>query len=352
MGDEAAPYAVSAAESFIAAQLGSGFTSSIKVDTSAGIVTVGIKTRGTTAFAQTIGFQGTDIDVISQAHAAVSKTDPACIIALEPTAPIGIDFSLGGSVVANGCAIWSNATNPTSSIDANGSGSVEASATCAVGGIDKGSLDIQPEARSQCPPVVDPLAAWSPPISTPACDKAPVLSFNGGPQTLSPGVYCGGIRVNGTTQLTLEPGIYYIVDGGVKVNGGASVTGHGITIITMGIDASIDFFGNAGVELSAPTAGPTAGLVLAGGRDQPQVASMIGGGFSARLEGTVYLPSHDLGFGGNTDVSVPTNFTVIIARTLKFHSGAKFEIRSDYANSPIPAIVSEVTVESAARLIR
>lgn len=352
LGDEVTPLAVSTAESFIAAQLGNGFASNINVDPASGIVTVSIKARGTTTFAQTIGFQGADIGVTSQAQATISKTVTACIIALEPSAPVGIDFSLGGTIIANDCAIWSNATSETSSIDANGSGLVEASRTCAVGGIAKGSLDIQPAAQTHCPPVVDPLAAWSPPISVPVCDKAPVLKFDEGAQTLSPGVYCGGIKVGGSTQLTLEPGIYYIVDDGLKVNGGANVVGHGVTIVSMGNNASIDFLGNSGVELSAPTTGPTAGLVLAGGRDQPQVASMIGGGASSRLLGTVYLPSHDLGFGGNTEVSMPTDFTVLIARTLKFHGGATFEIRSDHANSPVPAIAPEVTVESAARLIR
>ena len=45
--------------------------------------------------------------------------------------------------------------------------------------------------------------------------------------TINPGVYCNGISVHAGATLTLNPGIYYLDQGSLSVNGGATLTGVG-----------------------------------------------------------------------------------------------------------------------------
>lgn len=347
---ESVAIAKNTAASFVKAKLGSVATPVVTVDEAAGKVAVALSQPGHSMFTSVFGAEDIDISVVSEAVAGVDYNGRACIIALDPNATVGIDFSLGGQVVAHDCAIWSNATS-ASSIDANGSGLVQASATCAVGGITSGSLDIRPTARSGCAPVLDPLASWNPPLFG-GCNHSN-LTFNSGSVTLTPGVYCGGIKVSGSVQITLQPGLYVLLDGGIKVNGGASIEGAGVTLLTMGSDAAVNMLGSALVRLSAPSTGDTAGLVIASARGQPVVTSKIGGGAQVQIVGSVYLPTHDLGYGGNSEVSQPAGFTVLIGRTIKFHGGAQVEVRSDYQNTAgIPAFPGQVFLIGTTRLVR
>ena len=49
--------------------------------------------------------------------------------------------------------------------------------------------------------------------------------------TLSPGTYCGGITIDGSgPTVTLQPGIYVMVDGPFWVKGGGIVIGDKVTI--------------------------------------------------------------------------------------------------------------------------
>jgi Flp pilus assembly protein TadG len=342
--------AIQTAQRFVTAELGQGFTPDVTVDDASGRVAVRLAHPGKSMLTQVLGTTDIMINVVSEAIAGVDSNAQACIIALDPDAPIGIDFSLGGQVVAHDCAIWSNATS-TTSIDANGGGFVRATETCAVGEIARGSLDIQPAVRSNCAPVEDPLASWNAPLLGP-CNFTDIL-LSSGPVTLTPGVYCGGIRANGSVQITMQPGLYILLNGGMRVNGGATITGVGVTIYTTGTDPSLDFLGSAGVQLSAPLSGPNAGLVFASNRTEPVVDSRIGGGSGIQLEGNIYLPNHNIGYGGNTDVSAPAGFTVVIGRTIKFHGGAQVEVRAvDTTGSTMPSYAGQVSLVGSTRLVR
>ena len=50
-------------------------------------------------------------------------------------------------------------------------------------------------------------------------------------ETLNPGVYCNGMDIHAGSNVTLNPGIYYVDRGSLNVNGGATLTGTGATIV-------------------------------------------------------------------------------------------------------------------------
>ncbi len=118
------------------------------------------------------------------------------------------------------------------------------------------------------------------------------------------------------------------------MNAGASVFGAGITVVMSGVNTDIDFSAAATIELSAPISGANQGLVLASHRADATVTSRIGGGGSVALNGSVYLPDHSLGFGGNSTSNVASAFAVIVARTLKFFGGMTLQLRADTGATP------------------
>jgi len=93
------------------------------------------------------------------------------------------------------------------------------------------------------------------------CDHTSQVSVSGGPaQTLSPGVYCGGIAISGGANVTFSPGTYIINGGGLTVSGGTTtVNGNGLTFYNTGTASTfrpITLSGGGATTLSAPTSGP------------------------------------------------------------------------------------------------
>src|SRR5204862_3735120 len=80
--------------------------------------------------------------------------------------------------------------------------------------------------------------------------------------TIDPGVYCGGMQFNAHANVTFNPGIYYIDQGSFSVNGGAVISGDGVTVIftssTMMNWPTVTINGGASINLTSPGSGPTA----------------------------------------------------------------------------------------------
>jgi hypothetical protein len=147
--------------------------------------------------------------------------------------------------------------------------------------------------------------------------------------TISPGTYCGGIQVNSGAVLTLNPGIYYITGGPFQVNGGATVQGTGVTLVftsTTGSNyATASINGGATVNLTAPSSGPTAGIVMFGDRNMPTgTAFTLNGGSTQYFGGAIYLPKAALSFAGGSGST--TSCTQIVADTITFTGNANLSL--------------------------
>ena len=187
--------AVQTASAFLTSKNFAPEAFTVTADSTTGIVRVDLAADGKVHFGSVIGVKSGKIPVAAEAVA--SPVARPCIIALDPAAPVGIDFSLAGSVTAIDCAIWSNSKSATS-FDLNGSGSASSSQNCAVGGISGTAFSISPPAQGRCQPAIDPLATWDPPVYS-TCDNTLPDKLNTGSVTLGPGVYCGGLKVSGTS---------------------------------------------------------------------------------------------------------------------------------------------------------
>ncbi len=328
--------AIQVSEAFLAAKNVQPGTYQIAADLATGNVSVSLSEDGRIYVAGVIGVTSPQIRVLAEANA--STPAHPCIIALDASAPVGIDFSLAGSVTAIDCAIWSNSKSSTS-FDLNGSGSASSDQNCAVGGVSGTGFSITPAVQGGCQPAIDPLTNWEPPMLS-VCDNSLPDKLNTGAVTLSPGVYCGGLKVSGASEVTLQPGIYTMKDGPLSVTSSASISGQGVTILLTGPSASINFLGSSSAHLSAATSGPTEGLVIAAGRDEPTTASKIGGGTEMDIEGTVYLPTHNLSYGGNSESAMPSSYSLLIAKTIQFYGGSHVVVRGNPSTSKVPAKVA------------
>jgi hypothetical protein len=187
---------------------------------------------------------------------------------------------------------------------------------------------MSPTPNTGVQPVPDPLSYLQPPSpcsSTTGCNAAdcsahPTTTVVNSDATLSPGVYCGGIRVKSGTA-TFSPGEYIIVGGGISTQDTNShVVGSGVsfynTYNSTNSYAPIQFNANSSEQLSAPTAGSYSGILVM--QDRGCCASTIPtesfqGGATSFFEGIIYLPNSLVQFAGNPSLTL-AHYTIVIAR--------------------------------------
>jgi hypothetical protein len=109
----------------------------------------------------------------------------------------------------------------------------------------------------------------------------------------------------------MNPGLYVIKGGGFTVSGSAAVSGSGITIFNAGSNynvttdggnfGGIAFSGNGNVNLSPPTLGPYAGVLIYQSRVNSRALS-IGGNANFKTSGIIYAANAQLTMSGNSSL--------------------------------------------------
>ncbi|MCY2987758.1 MAG: Ig-like domain-containing protein [Planctomycetota bacterium] len=158
-------------------------------------------------------------------------------------------------------------------------------------------------------PLPDPLGLPLPP--TPSQTRAAVLYEENVPLTLNPGTYVGGIKIDGGP-VTLTPGVYYMQGGGFYVTDRGSVTGEGVLIVNAPVASSdvIRVDDRASVTLTPPVTLPVpyaryAGISLF--QDPASNAPIrINDHASLSLAGVLYAPKATLQiFSGDPQIIAP-----------------------------------------------
>ena len=239
-------------------------------------------------------FNKDSVNVQASAVAGVEGQSNYCVYGLGTS---GNAIDIPGDLTANGCGVISNGSIYVKN---NISGTPEPS-VAAVGTIDAGTGNM----TEGIAPVPDPYAYLRVPTNT-TCDFYNTVV--NGTKSLTAGVYCGGITINGTANL--GPGTYFILGGGLT---GGSVSGTGVTIINSnGPGNNVAafrpiVFGNAcGFALTAPTTGPYKGVVVyqdPAGPSAPGANTdneICGKGASPYdIQGAVYLPTQTFKLGNS-----------------------------------------------------
>ena len=151
------------------------------------------------------------------------------------------------------------------------------------------------------PAAGDPLSTLAPPCSP--CTGGTALSTNSN-MTINPGTY-SSISI-GPANVVFSPGTYIINgSGGLSIGANATVSGTGVTFYFTG-SATVGMVGTPTVNLSAPSTGTYAGILMyQDPTDTNTTGATLGGNSGAQYTGILYFPKDQLTFyGNNTSLSV------------------------------------------------
>jgi len=198
----------------------------------------------------------------------------------------------------------------------------------------------------------DPYANTSMPAFS-GCDHTNFAPVSGGttssPVQLSPGVYCGGLAINGGN-INLAPGTYIIngtssnAPAGLQINGNAVVdcsacdvggSTDGVTFVLTGSGssstswASVQINGTAQVNLTAPRPGATSGMnpfLFYQDRNIPAdgaTTAQFNGNAVDAMTGAMYFPNQKVIWNGNSNDT--GKCTQLIVYQLQFNGTNNFQ---------------------------
>jgi hypothetical protein len=252
-----------------------------------------------------------------------SGGEPACMMALSPTASPA--FSAGGAGTINviGCAFSTN-SSASNSFDMIGARvTVTGSCLYSVGGVeinDNLTLTDCDEPQTDQRPMPDPYANLPMPDSatiagiTRRSGSSVGASFTPTDYLIAyPGmpvaVFGGGLTLSSTT--SLGAGVY-IVDGGtLKIGANAKISGKGVTFYLLN-GATLDVAGGAELDISAYDrdnpglrTDPFAGILFFADRTAPPLSHSLSGNSTSAIDGVIYFPNDTLTYTGNSGSSYP-----------------------------------------------
>ena len=154
--------------------------------------------------------------------------------------------------------------------------------------------------------------------------------------TLSPGVYCGKLLVKNNTVVTLMAGMYVICGGPFTTETNAVVNGTGVTFFLTECGGygfkPLSFQSNSVLNLSAPTAGPYAGILFY--QDPNAGDENVNHRWESNsvhtLEGSLYFPTQIVRF--ESSVQISADYTILVARRIIGDSYSFLNIKSDYSS--------------------
>lgn len=255
---------------------------------------------------------------------------PICLLALNRKVPKAINIDGGAELEAVGCAVHSNSTDDTA-LYASGTSDANADQFCSVGGHKGNNFTPKPK---RCGYAEDPYKDLEEPFVG-GCDYNNTrIKKQDGPQTLSPGVYCGGIDVQTQAKVTFDEGLYIIKNGALTFSSGSKVEGDGVTFYFTGTNTLFTVISSATVDLTAPTDGPYEGFLFIQdpnsnpGQFTGQQNEIQGGG-SIHLVGTIYLPTWPITISGNGNFGINSPMMPIIADTVNLTGNGLKTIQID-----------------------
>lgn len=296
-----------------------------------------------TLFMRLIGLSTLNLSVSSGVYAAGDGL--GCVLSLDHAASGAATAQGTTSVNLNGCSLYDN-SNSATALTVGGSASLSALSIGVVGGISgNAGIMTNQSVRTGIGPVIDPYANDSFPNFF-GCSKENYSAKS--TETIDSGVYCGGMQLNAGANVTLNPGIYYLDGGGLSVNGGATLSGSGVTLVFTKKSeknwptATIN--GNATINLTAPKSGATAGIVVFGDRNIPLGTTFkFNGGATQYFGGAVYIPTGAINFAGGAGSS--SNCTQVIGDTVTFVGNSALALNcSNYEVKPFSALLIKLTL--------
>jgi Flp pilus assembly protein TadG len=279
-------------------------------------------------------FMGAAPSITTRAVAKAVVAD-ACVWALHPSAEGALTVS-GNSEVDLDCGVVVNSNHADAAIYQEGSSCLSATSISVAGGYTGECVSPEPEVET--PNYGDPLSSLVEP-SYGSCDFNVKIQVNSGSSaTLTPGVYCKGLALNGT--VVFQPGLYVIVGTGLDIQSSAVVTNNenasgGVTFYLTGSGtkyAEVKVAAGSQVTLTPMTTGSLANVLFFQDRNAKNGQSKLTGQSEMDLTGILYFPNSEVEFTGGTEMDEAE--VLLVASTLKI-TGDSY-LNADYAKSLLP----------------
>ena len=249
------------------------------------------------------------------------------------------------SALTANCGLYVNSSSPTG-LDVDGDSVVKTMYSCVVNNYSKDSgATITPAPIRNCPVMEDPFASLAAPAKATASCNFTKMKASGG--TLSPGVYCEGLEIEGGKTVTFNPGIYIIRNGQFKIGSSARVTGNDVLFYMAGTNSTFDFGSSAVVKfkgLTEATGGALKGLVVWNPtQNGASERHKFGCSSESFLEGAVYSPKTTVEIGSNGLVNSTADWTLWIVKQLAMGSSWALNLQTKFSTgaTPMPQAVSE-----------
>jgi hypothetical protein len=233
--------------------------------------------------------------------AAYQQGAKACLLALDIDDARALELTGSSVSTLLACEVMSNSISPES-IYMSGNGALTTDCANAVGGVVVKAPGFDLTLADCDAPREDMARALDPYADVPEPNLSGLpCSAVGAATAIDAGAggvkrFCGGLAL--TADRDFAPGVY-VVDGGVfQINAGANITGDGVTFFLTN-NAVAQFNGSATINLSAPTSGTYAGLLIMADRDDDGLVHQFNGAASSQLTGAIYTPASQTVFNGN-----------------------------------------------------
>jgi Flp pilus assembly protein TadG len=293
-------------------------------------VSVRARQKTTPFFGGGFGFAPIQLEVTAVAR--IVGQPNICLLALESMEPGALFLIDSARMTGNNCSVFSNSRS-SSGLMVRDNAVLTAQTVCSSGGVLK-SGTIAPDALMDCPSFDDPLASRGEPVLG-ACEYTNT-KIKDSKTTLRPGVYCGGLSISGTSDVSFEPGVYSIKDGIFELKDRAMLTGTNVSV-QLGPATWFYFGADTAVSLSASKNGPLAGLLFFASRQQSKlITHTILSKNAQLLVGTVYLPNNSLIIDGDSDVGGASAYTAIVARRVVLLNGPNLVLNANYDQTDVP----------------
>jgi Flp pilus assembly protein TadG len=295
-----------------------------------------------TFFARVVTHKPT-ITITGRAVAGAGLTSPTCVC-LEGTSGTDLNLSNNSKLTPSSCG---------TTVDSSSSNAVELAGSATLGGLTLGTVasgwstaqngsNVNNGASiSSGTKVVEGIAtSCAPPLpAVPSfnaanCTSDPDSNYQGGQQynlgpggaaptiTQSGGIVCYNSLTIGDNNksVNLNPGIYVINGGSLHFESGsnnASNTGGSGVFFYLKGNASLTIDNGANVNLTAPTSGTYAGIVVFQDPSDTQALS-IQGGSNTSFNGAIYAPSSNVTLGNGSSNAISAD---LVAKTLTMNGG-------------------------------
>ncbi|MBS7704176.1 TadE/TadG family type IV pilus assembly protein [Chelatococcus asaccharovorans] len=254
-----------------------------------------------------------------------------CILTLDRSASPGLLVNSGAEVLASDCEIHVRATgSPAATI--NALTILDVRRICVSGQDALVNGGARPP-ETGCNAIDDPFRGTLPTPSL-SCTVSYPPPYTAAAVTLSPGTYCGDLVFHGSPVITLLPGIY-VIRGQMMLNAGAVLRGEEVSLHFPDNASTLQANNAVRIELSAPTSGAFADILMSEPPGLPRSSLVINAGLGQSLRGLVYLPSRDLTVNAMTGAS---DAAALVVNTLILNEGVW---RLDGGNKPMTTTSGE-----------